>query len=679
MTSIPTNFARVPNRLATSLTRQGLSSANMDLLRSQTQLATSKRVARPSDDPVAAALINVLESRLATTDQRARNLQHADSVLGQLDTALGHITDSAQGAKEVALSQIGVGSDAQTRASQAVVISSLIDTVYNSLNRDYAGIHFFGGKRTGEAPVSSFFGGYRYQGEGAGLYTDMGPGLGFPITIGADRAIGAMTAKQGGTVNLNPNLTSATRISDLRGPAGEITSVGTLHITVNDGSTDTTVDVDLSGAQSMGDINTAIESAIRAASPGAFSVAFPNGTGFNGGRMQLNGISAGYTITFSDGPSGQVATALGLGGHNFTTAAGTNLAAPDLNPRLTDSQPLSAMAPSSALSYGTITFRNGGRAGSITTNAGMTIGELKEAVARLNLGIRVDISASGDSLDIINEVSGFKMSIEESGGGSAASTLGLRTLDTTTPPSILNHGRGVRIADANIRPDNGNPDTARNTDFRITLRDGSTFDVDLRPQDMTTMAGILSKINADAAAAGFGAVFAAGLDPEGTGIRLSDSSVGGGALQVTSLNGHAAADLGLLDGASTSSGATSMITASNRATVRVNSLLSTLVELKQALETNSESGIQFAGERLESDLTTGLGARAEVGARAGRIADAQERLIDTTLLDQTIKSDLQDLDYIEASSRFSLLQTQLQAGLQSAAAIRSLSLINFLR
>jgi flagellin-like hook-associated protein FlgL len=336
------------------------------------------------------------------------------------------------------------------------------------------------------------------------------------------------------------------------------------------------------------------------------------------------------------------------------------------------------MAPGTAISYGTITFRNGGRSGSITTNAGMTIGELKEAVSRLNLGIRLDISASGDTLDVINEVSGFKMSVEETGGGSAASTLGLRTLDTTTPASILNHGRGVRIADGNIRPDNGLPDTARNTDFRITLRDGSTFDVDFVPSDLTSMAGILNRINADATTAGFGAVFAAGLDPEGTGIRLSDSSVGAGTLRVASLNGYAAADLGLLDGTSTT-GATATITASNRATVRVNSLLSTLIELKQALESNSESGIQFAGERLETDLTTGLGARAEVGSRAGRIADAQERLVDTTLLDETIKSDLQDLDYIEASSRFSLLQTQLQAGLQSAASIRSLSLINFLR
>ncbi len=48
------------------------------------------------------------------------------------------------------------------------------------------------------------------------------------------------------------------------------------------------------------------------------------------------------------------------------------------------------------------------------------------------------------------------------------------------------------------------------------------------------------------------------------------------------------------------------------------------------------------------------------------------------LLDRSIKSELQDLDYIEASTRFSLLQVQLQAAYQVAASSQSLSLLNFL-
>ena len=55
---------------------------------------------------------------------------------------------------------------------------------------------------------------------------------------------------------------------------------------------------------------------------------------------------------------------------------------------------------------------------------------------------------------------------------------------------------------------------------------------------------------------------------------------------------------------------------------------------------------------------------------------ARERI--ARLLDQGIRSGLRDLDYIEASSRFGLLQVVQQAGLQSAASAQSLSLLDFL-
>jgi flagellar hook-associated protein 3 FlgL len=677
MTITPSVFTRVPNRLANQLTQGGLSRANIALLTAQNQLLTNKRVARPSDDPVAAALVNVLDGRIDASDQRARNLKHGESVLGVIDNALEQIVETAQEAKTIASGNVGVGSDAQTRASQAVVVESLISSLFNSLNRDYAGLHVFGGERTGQRPVESFFGGYRYRGEGDGLYTDVGPGLGFPITLGADRAVGALSAKKGGTVDLSPTLTASTRIADLRGPKGQLTALGTVQVSIDDGTPPaTSVDVDLSQATTMGDVATAIESAIRTADPAALGGVFPSSVGFAGERVNIGGIAAGYTITLNDGPTGETATALGMQGFSYTTATPVNGGGPLLNPALSDNTTLAALNPATALTYGDIVFRNGGRSGTVTTSAGMTVGELKEAVERLNLGVRIEIAASGDTLDVINEVSGSRLSVEEA-GGTAASTLGLRTLDLSTPASVLNNGRGVRISDGNIRPDNGLPDTARNQDFRITLTSGATFDVDLRAQDMTSMSTMIAKINADAAAAGHGAVFTAALDPAGTGVRFSDTAAGPGALRVTSLNGAAAQDLGLLD-ATLSTGPTTTLTASNRATVRVDSMLSTLIELRDALRNNNESGITFAGERLETDLLSSLQARAEVGARASRIIDAQDRLVDTNLLDQSIKSDLQDLDYTKAYIRFTELQTQFQAGIQTAASIRSLSLLNFL-
>jgi flagellin-like hook-associated protein FlgL len=49
------------------------------------------------------------------------------------------------------------------------------------------------------------------------------------------------------------------------------------------------------------------------------------------------------------------------------------------------------------------------------------------------------------------------------------------------------------------------------------------------------------------------------------------------------------------------------------------------------------------------------------------------------LQDIGLKSQIEDLDFTEAAMRFSLLQQQLQAGLQSASQTTQLSLLDFLR
>jgi flagellin-like hook-associated protein FlgL len=677
MSSISSSFARVPNSLATQITRQNVTSANLALLQAQIGLATQKRVITPSDDPVAASIINVLDQRLETAGQRSRNLSHAASSLGALDSALSEINNALNEAKTIASSQVGVGSDPETRRSQAAVVSSLIDSLVSSLNADFAGLHLLGGNATKGAPIQSLNGGYQYVGQGPGLSTDLGPGLEFPITLGADSAVGALSARVQGDVDLSPVLTDSTFVRDLRGPGGPGAALGSLVVRIDDGSPPPVdITVDLSQAETLGDVSNAIESAIRTTDAGALGGAYPSGVGLNGERLQF-AVSAGYQISFIDGANGTTARDLGIDGFVYDNANAVSANANvDLNPQITDRTLLSDLNPTQALAYGDIVFRNGGRQGTITLTPGMSIAELKQAVARLGIGVRLEIGAGGDTINVINEVSGNKLSVEES-GSLAATRLGIRSLSGTTPTSVFNDGRGVRIADGQVDPTTGLPDANRNVDFEITLTDGSTFTVDLTAADTGSVSAVLAKINADAVAAGFGGVFSAGLVATGNGIEFQDTSGGAGALSVRSLNGNAAADLGLLEGAFTS-GATATLVSTDRAQVRVDSALTALIDLREALLSNDSIGITFAGERIESALEKVIQAQGLVGGRAKRVDDAQVRLEDTKLIDTSIKSNLQDLDYIEATTQFSLLQTQLQAGLQAAAAVSQLSLLNFL-
>lgn len=676
MSFIPSSLARVPNMLVAHLQHRGVAGTNIDLLRTQEQLATNRRVNRPSDDAVAASLIGVLDARLEGVSQRQRNLSHAGAVLGTIDQQLGSLIDSMREAKEIASSQVGVGSDAETRRAQAAVIASKIDELVAALNRDFAGVQLFSGGASTTRAIESFRSGYRYRGTTGGLRTDLGDGLDFPITLGADEAVGALSSRLKGSIDLNPRLTASTRIADLRGPAAGA-ALGSLTITIDDGVTPVTASADLTDARTIGDVQRIIESAIRTASPAALTGAYPSALGVSGERLAVNNIAAGYTITFSDGPAGSTARALGLDNFSYAAAAAVSTNPnTDLDPRLALDTTLGSLAPVAPLAYGIITFRAGGSAGQIVTGAGMTIGQLQESLRQLNLGLRMEIDPSGNSINIVNEVSGQRMAIEDA-GGSAADTLGIRTLTSTTPISVFNDGRGVQIADGAINPLTGLPDANRNNDFTITLSDGSTFTVDLTPADMQTAQTVVDKINLAAAGAGFGAVFTASINNNGGGFLLADTAGGAGAVTVTSLNGYAAEDLGLLDG-TFSPGPPATLAGSDRATVRVDSLLTTLIDLREALQSNDERGITFAGGRLEADLERLAGARALVGTRQARAEASAARLEDSALLDESIRSSLRDLDFTEAATRFSVLQTQLQAGYATISALRPLSLINFL-
>ncbi|TVQ31741.1 MAG: hypothetical protein EA376_08760 [Phycisphaeraceae bacterium] len=686
MSQIPSNLARVPNLLSSQVTRNNITRTSIELLNLQGQLSSGKRINRPSDDPVGAALLGTIDGRLARSGQQLKNMNHGSSSLATVDQSLGEAMELALEARTIASSQIGVGSDASTRKSQAVVVESLIQELVSVVNRRYADIHVLGGERTANPPIERFFEGFRYRGAGEGLLTDIGSELNIPITIGAEQALGSLSARVEGDVDLNPMLGMQTQIRDVRGVEGLGVRMGSIEIEIDDGmGAPTSVTVDLTGAKMVGDVAKMIESAIREADAGALAGAFPGGVAIHasGERYEID-AAAGYTIRINDVGAGSTASDLGLADFNFD-AGNTHNPAADLDPRVSSFTRLGQFDTTPAFSPGEIVFRNGGRVGRVDVDATTTVAELQREVEALGLGIRIEISENGRSLNVVNEVSGSMMSVEDSGGGTlTAQTLGIRTLSDTTPLSVFNNGRGVEIAHGNIHPVTGLPDTARNVDFEVTLSDGTTFTVDLTPDDTVSVGATLAAINAAAAAEGVtigvgpGEFEARLAEGDGRGIVLVDNLGGPDPVTVRSLNGHAAEDLGLMNGES-DPGPPATFAGSDRATVRVDSLFSTLMDLKRALDSNDERGIEFAGERIESDIDRLTSVRAVVGGRSQRLDAAQERAEDAQLLDEIVKSGIEDLDLIEATSRFSLLQVIQQAGYQSAAQSQSLSLLNFLR
>ncbi|MCH8260662.1 MAG: hypothetical protein IIC46_10715 [Planctomycetes bacterium] len=659
MSSIPSNLARVPNTLVSQIVRSSLTRTQQDILRLQIQLTTGKAVNRASDNPVAASSISVLDDLIERRDQRLRNLSHGDSVLGNVDAALGDASGMLLEAKGIGSSQIGVGSDAETRRNQAQVIDAMINQLIGIANRQFQDLYLFGGDATANPPIVELLGGLQYQGVGDGMSTDLGSAGPIPITMSGEDAFGTLSARVQGAVDLNPTMTGNTRLMDLNGGRGFGISLGTINADVNG----VDVAIDLSDAHTVSDVIATLEAAIQTEDPGATVAISAAGDAFS------IVPSGGVTITITDAGGGNTAADLGLA----QVFDGVTIDGSDVDPRITDLTPVTSLS-GVTVPMGTIRITNAGQSRDLDLSSAATVQDIINAVQGLDLGVRVEIAETGDRLNFINELSGGQMAIAEVAGGTTATELGVRSFAASTLLEDFNNGLGVEILSGAVDPITGLPDPAKDLDFRITLKDGSTFDVDLvGSQDVSD---VLDAINAAATAAGIAvpADFEAALAADGNGIELTDNTAGVTTL-VEALNGsHAAENLGIL-GSTTSA----TLTGEDRATVAVDSVFSHLIALRDALLTNDERGITLATGNLETDINRLANARAQAGVRNRRVMDAIIREEDLRIQDASLRSQVQDLDFTEAAIRFSTLQQQLQAGLITASQAASLSLMDFLR
>ena len=663
MTAIPASLSRVPNVLASRIALAGINGTSQRMLQLQAQMSSALNFQRPSENSIGASAVLSLNEILERREQRVRNLGEAGSILDSIDTTLGDVTELLQEAKVIGLAQVGTGSDEATRRTQAGVIDSMLNSLVSMSNRERNGVYYFSGDRTSSKPMVSLLAGLRYTGSGQGHRVDTGFGDDLRATIGADRAFGALSSRVTGERDLDPSLTLATRLSSLEGANGLGVRPGSVEIDVNGVITQ----VDLSDADSIGDVISRISTVIQATDPGA--VIGVDAT--TGDRVAVT-PSAGFTVIMRDSNSTVTAGDLGLRG---TYPGGVTTTGLDLHPRITQLTRLDSLTGVS-MPLGQIQIRNGNQARIIDLNGLVTVQDFQNAVEIENIGVRVVISDDGTRLNVLNELSGASMAIEEYSGNPSASQLGIRSFTGSTLLSDFNDGRGVRQISGVIDPLTGLPDPQGNLDFRVTLKDGRAFSVDIN--GAVTAQDILTRTNAAAAAAGIlPADFTAQLVAVGNGFEFVDSTVGapGAVTSVVALNGSGAAqDLGIFGQTTGAS-----LVGVDAAKVAVDSVFSHMIALRDALIANDTRGIEIAAAKLDEDLVRAAEARAEVGVRTQRVEDAAIREEDLIIQDKSLRSEIQDLDYASAAAKFASIQQQLEAGLAVAARSTSLSILDFLR
>ena len=647
--------SRVPTLLSGRLMGGSIAQTQREMLDLQLGFASGTRLQRGSDDPRATRAIQLLQSSMDRRDQRLNAISWGEAVLGRVDTSLSSLTDLVTEARALAVGQSDDSADADSRAAQAVVVSSMIDQLFAEANAEWQGLHIFGGQNGGQRPFASFLGGVRYLGSGAGLVNDNG--LGLPITLSGDEAFGAVSARVAGQVDLNPALSNGVYLEDLGGVNGEGVTGGVVELTVGANTTE----VDLSGAATVGEVLDRLQAELDNIAPGS--------------TVSTDGSRFSFTVAGADdltvvGVAGDIGSGLGLEG---TFVAGTTTTGGDTQPKLLSRTRIADLEGLSG-PLGSIRLENGGNVQTIDLSGAETIADLQNLIDSADLGIRLEVEQDG-TLSMLNEVSGTWMSVGED-GGDTATLLGLRSMGLDTPLSVFNDGDGVPIRSGSVDPETGLPNPAADVDFTISLADGRSFEVDLA--GVETVGDVLATLRAAAGAATppIGpAEFTAELATTGNGIVLTDNSGGmTGTFTVTPANGSRAAKaLGLLAPVSGN-----VISGEDRSMIAVESLFTHLKALEKALLQNDNWSIEQAAIDLQDDLDRLIDVRGAAGARGERLLLAKDRESELSIMEASLLGEARDLDLTDAALQLTNLEQQLQATLAVTARMQQLTLLNWL-
>jgi flagellar hook-associated protein 3 FlgL len=635
MSIVPVNVARVSQHLKAFQMLNSVTARQVDLFRTQTQLATGLRFQTPSEDPGGATAVGVVDRQLDRLSQVKNNLRTADDTVLAAETAMNDAVDLMREAKRVTVEAVNDTIGAEERESLATVIGSITDQLISVANRDYLGNYLFSGHKTDQLPYARALDGVEFYGDEGRRQTIIDTDLSEDyFTVSGMDFFGAVATPVAGQVDLDPALTPDTRIKDLRTLNGVTPQLG--RIIVSDGVTPT--EIDLSHAATIDDVIDTLNDRM----PGGLVASIEND------HLRIDG---GGAITVLEASGGSTAFDLGL----LNPAPAGPIIGGDLNPRVTPRTELAALNGGAGINLaGGITIRNGINTKTIDFAGTTTIEDVLNRINRSDIGAQAKINAAGTGIDIVNRVSGTDLHVEEN-GGSAATNLGVRTIAGETRLSDINLGRGF--------------ETSIGNDVRITTRDGSVLEFDL--DGVQTIQDVIDAFNA-----GGGGAITATLGTHNNGITITDNTAGAGTISAEAID--AALPLSQL-GLNVSDDGTGRLVGNNITPVRVESAFTSLVEIHRALLENDTQALSLAGERLETVLSHMGG---EHGKMAARSKSMDERLLRVDSLEanaKVLKSDIQDADITEVAVEFQQIQTALQANLQISSTVLNLSLLDFMR
>jgi flagellar hook-associated protein 3 FlgL len=131
------------------------------------QLASGRRVNKPSDDPAAAATMTDLLAESADNDQFVRNIDSVQQTLSTADSALSSVVTSLQRAITLGVQGATGTLSAADRQAVAADVQGIKDQILGLANTAFHGNYVFAGTATTQPPFvadATQFSGIAYQG-----------------------------------------------------------------------------------------------------------------------------------------------------------------------------------------------------------------------------------------------------------------------------------------------------------------------------------------------------------------------------------------------------------------------------------------------------------------------------------------------------------------------------------
>ncbi|WP_432545912.1 flagellar hook-associated protein FlgL [Kineococcus sp. SYSU DK004] len=161
----------------------------------QEQLTSGTKLAKGSDDPVAAAAALRYRDQLATNAQHARNIQDASAWLTTQENALTDATKAVQRINALTVQAANTGSvDVNGRTAITAELKELKEQLRAAAGTTYQGRPVFAGAKViadGTDLYSEAGGAYTYNGDEAPLKRTVAPGLELAVNVPATKVFGS--------------------------------------------------------------------------------------------------------------------------------------------------------------------------------------------------------------------------------------------------------------------------------------------------------------------------------------------------------------------------------------------------------------------------------------------------------------------------------------------------------